>query len=486
MPGSARNGNIKIPDRKVLMSQAQKTGISLKMLRIVHVACICALGASGVPAFAAPAEVQGILLDAANITGSDIERAGSRNVLSLFDLYALSVANTERLAIEGENNKRAEARHDGAFGAFLPKLSLRMYKTLPEPGSGSNFPPRSNINLYARQNLITGLDEYTNYKGTAAEQRMRGYTLQHEAGRLLYDVSAAYLYALRVQKSLGAKQNIRDNYSAISAEIDKRVRLGRSRRSELLMVQSRIYTLDAEITSLTNELSRATNALRTLTGISNNALFEEDPVIPEPRYMSLDPASLAAKRYDIKAKTEETHIAKSATLAARGGHLPDVYLEGSYRLYQKNMNGQDYYAGLGATLPLFNGGMTSAAVREAESAERQTGLALSQARKNAEREIRDAFTSYLGTLAEKESYKKALDMAEQNYGSVLGEYRLSLVSILDVLNALTELEDARDALDAVTLDHTLSRITLGVSCAEFSGQGMQSLRDMHVQAEKKP
>ena len=448
----------------------------VKSSLFLHAMCMALLLCMPLYAGDSDREIRGMLFDAAGITSSDVSSAASCPRAGLFELYVMSVAYTERLAIEGEYSMQAKAEHDSAFGSFLPKLSLRTYKTFPEPEKGTGFAPKTSVSLYARQNILTGLDEYTKYKGTAAGMRMRSHMLCDQAGKLLYDVAAVYLSALRVEKSLQAKQKIRENYRAVASEIEKRVALGRSRRSELLMIQSRIYELDANIESLENDSTRARNALMTLAGSDHDVQLVSSPSITEPPYIGSDPGSLLSGRYDLKASAEQVEAAKADTLAAYGGHLPEVYLEGSYRLYMKDMSGRDYYAGLGATLPIFSGGITTAEVARALSAERQAKLGLSQTRRNALRDIRDAITTYQGTGREVESYRKAFEMAEQNYASVLADYRLSLVPVLELLDALTTLDDARDALDGVTLDHVLSRVSLGVATGEFSGPGIASLK----------
>ena len=58
--------------------------------------------------------------------------------------------------------------------------------------------------------------------------------------------------------------------------------------------------------------------------------------------------ALAAGRWDVKAASEEVEAAKSRLCAAWGGHLPSLYLEGTYRIYQEHRAGRDYYGAIGA------------------------------------------------------------------------------------------------------------------------------------------
>ena len=80
-----------------------------------------------------------------------------------------------------------------------------------------------------------------------------------------------------------------------------------------------------------------------------------------------------------------------------------------------------------------------------------------------------------------ESFKKALDAADNNYRAILGEYRLNLVTLLDVFSALTTLESARDDYERTVLENCLSRIRLGVATGEFYGKGINKLRERRME-----
>ncbi len=113
---------------------------------------------------------------------------------------------------------------------------------------------------------------------------------------------------------------------------------------------------------------------------------------------------------------------------------------------------------------------------EAASIRRQAVLRLEQSRRVARQEIEEAYSTYTSSLHATESFKKALDAADNNYRSILGEYRLNLVTLLDVFNALTTLESARDDYERTVLESCLSRVRLGVATGEFYGEKISVLR----------
>ncbi len=422
-----------------------------------------------------------LLFEATGITRADIDRAVKKETLDLLDIYVLAVSSTERMAIEGEYALQADARRRQALGLFLPRVSLKATKPMTEEDRTSPSTQRTSVSLYARQNLLTGLDEYSSFRGSTAEQRYRRLILSDSAGRLLLDAASVYLKALQIEKNLKNRGKTLEHYRGIAGELRRRVAVGRSRQSELLRTNSQIYKIKAEIESLQNGYAQARNSLSVISGVPQEKRLVEEVCLPPAPEMPRDKSKMIESRFDIKAAVEALDIARSKLLAAQGGHLPSIYLEGNYRLYQHYETGRDIYAGLGAELPIFSGGITSARVSEAASVRRQAELRLEQTRRVSRNEIEEAHSTYSSSMHAMESFKKALDAADNNYRAILGEYRLNLVTLLDVFSALTTLESARDDYERTVLENCLSRIRLGVATGEFYGKGINKLRERRME-----
>lgn len=416
---------------------------------------------------------ENLLREATGITSDDIKAARNKQSLSLFDLYALGVADTERLAVERENTVQAEARKDQAFGAFLPRLSLRASKSLTDTPISS----QTGVSLYARQNIITGLNEWTGFRGASHEIKAFQQRFHREASLYMLEVASAYYRVQAAASSIVNKKRIIDNYNGIRAEQARRVNLGRSRRSDLLRTISQIHKLEAELASAEKELAAARNRLALLTGVNENSVIESPPEFEEP---VLPDAASAARIADespaVASAVHELSLAKNAVLYARGGHLPSIYLDGGYYLYRENSRGSDYYAGIGAELPIFSGGITSAKVAEAQSAEKQAELKLNSARREAVKEIEDAAAGYKGLADEYEASKRALASAEAGHRSVLADYRMNLVTILDVFSSLTSLESAKNEFDRIGFERGYARVRLMAAMNLVPGPGISKLK----------
>ncbi len=451
------------------------------MIKIRRLIIFILLPALVIPAGAA--DVRDLLLTTTGLTESDIKSASSSSRIDLFDLYALAVSGTERLAIEGENAIQADYRMWQTIGALLPSVSLKTTRYLQEDDPAVSG-RKSGMLLYARQNLVIGLDQYAGIKGNCSERLIERYRLGHAAGMLLLDLAQVYLEALKIEKTLMNREKVLENYRGISAELKRRVAVGRSRQSDLLRTNSQIFRLEAEIQSLQDRKRSALVSLGTLAGLPGAPELDHNLALIAPSAQADSASAIAESRYDVKAAAEEVALAETRLLGSLDGNLPSVYIEGTYRILQEEKTGRDYYAGLGVEVPIIDGGVTVSRAMEMRSVKRQAELRLKQTRRASLAEIDDARASFESSLREVESYKKALDAAEADYAAILREYGLNLVTILDVFNSLTDLVSSRDDYEQSLLDKCLNRVKLGVATGEFLGKGIAALRP--VRGEGRP
>ncbi len=416
-----------------------------------------------------------ILLRASGITEKDIRSSRGKEGLNLFNVFALSIRHNNPLMVKKEEITIAEARKDQAFGSFLPGISLKGSYNYPDRNRYSSL--QSNVYLYARQSILTGLNEISAYRGYRSEIKQRKFELSQYINLLLDDVSMNFYRVSIIMTNLESKKHILGLYHNVLRELQRRVVLGRSRRSEVLRINSEIYSLQSVIKGYETDLASARLSLASLTGIPVDAVLVTGHTLKDPADPGKTLKKIIDKRWDVMAAREAVKAADNRVLAARGQHLPNIYIEGAYVLYTKKRTGKDYYASLGAELPLFSGGMVSARIREEKSALKQAELKLAETVKNAGRDITDAYQTWKNSWSEMEAYRLAYVSAENNYNVIMNEYRLNLVTIIDVFNALTTLSSAKQAYEDSRLRLSYNRIRLGIELNEFTGKGIAKLKN---------
>jgi outer membrane protein len=436
-----------------------------------------------IPSFALDDDVKKMMTEASGITDEDAVFASKKKDATLFDLYALAVKNTERLAIEGENSIQAEARRAQAFGTFLPRVSLRANRYYANNYILKSSTMNDTVTLYARQSIMTGLDEFSTFKGALSDVKIKKYLLYNNASQLLLDISLGFYNVIQIEKSIKTNEEILNLYKLTINELNRRVAIGRSRKSEVQRTNTELYNLEATLKSLYNNLRHAQLVLNTLTGTTNNYNLKEGNDLPDPGYNTNGIKNIVDNRWDTKAAAETVEQSKSRVIAAYGGNLPSIYIDGTYLLYSENKkdfntsyNKKDYYFSLGVELPIFSGGIAFAKVKEALSLQRQSELNLSKTIRLAEQDIIDSYESWVHSKDEVDAYKKTLVSAEENYNTVHNEYRLNMVTILDVITSLKSLQSERDNYERSVLQYKLNRIRLGVATNELSGKNISLLK----------
>ena len=434
-------------------------------------------------AFALDDDVKKMLSEASGITEEDSHAALQKKTARIFDIYALAVNNTERLAIEGENSIQSEARRAQAFGSFLPKVYLRGNKYFADSYISKSGSQRDTIALYARQPIVTGLEEYSALKSSLSDVKIKKYSLYSNASVLLFDVAVNFYNVIQIEKSIKSNEEILNLYKLTINELNRRAAIGRSRRSEVQRTNSELYKVEAILKSLRNSLTHARLVLKTITGLKDDLTLDEGEYLPDPAFSINSINDILKERWDIKAAMESVKQADARVASAYGLNLPSLYIDGTYLLYSEDQkefstsyNKNDYYFSLGAELPIFTGGIAIAKLKEAKSIRRQAELNLTKTARFAEQDIIDSYQSWESSKNEVDAYQKALVSAEENYKTVNNEYRLNLVTILDVITSLKSLQSARDDYERSVLQSKLNRIRLGVSVNEFSGKNIKLLK----------
>lgn len=417
-------------------------------------------GCAGAPVKIADGSVEPTLRQVSGVTTARVSSAQGADALTLWDVYALAVDRTERLAQRAEGLEQSFARRQQATGSILPRVSLR--GALQTYDGADEF--GKSLSLNARQPLLTGLNEISALKGAPHEIAQRRHELRHEAGRLLLDVTRAFYSVLQLEESRRSNAAIRELTDRQTAELKRRVNLGRSRSSEMLTVKAQLARLDAQLLDVEDRLSQARETLAVLSGIGPDQPLKETDA-PQGVDFTLSRAEEEAEgRADVAAAKSAVAVADAQVLAAQGGHLPSLALDGNYYLHREGaLADTKWDAGLSMDLPIFSGGAVNGRVREAKSRKRQAELALSTVRRQAKQEIRSAYRSLSASLKEVEAYDKALKAAQENYDGISREFKLNLVTHLDVLRALSDLETARDNYQRVRYQALVARVWLGVA-----------------------
>jgi outer membrane protein len=321
----------------------------------------------------------------------------------------------------------------------------------PPPGTitAATSPERQRLaRLQLTQPLFRGFREYAGLRQTRALIGAQNEDYFGARVQLFKDVTQNFYTIISVERDLvNLNEEIEQNMKR-EAELRTRARIGRSRVSEVLTVQSTISTLRAQVEQLQGQRRAAREAFAFLSGLAAETALRDTEAVPA----ALEPLDIylgdLPARPDVKASRQRFRAADENVAVARGAHLPSVDLNGNYYFDRPGtLADVSWDIQIALTLPIYAGGSLQSKVREAISQRTQAELSVSQVSRQAEQEIRSTYESVVYDQSQLAALEFATEAARKNYEAQLRDYRLGLVTNLEVLQALTAYQENQRALD---------------------------------------
>lgn len=373
--------------------------------------------------------------------------------LTLRQAFEKALKKSEVIAIKGEDIRIAEGHYLQAWGEVLPHIDVKATEFIQDTSGNSSgsafsdsFTRRSKpeVAITASQPIFQGLREYYALSTSSAEKRKNVF-LKRRAQELLFsDVTKTYYSVIELQHEHDILKSLLDATQKRVKEISERIRLGKSRQSEVLVAESQQSSLEADIQKSASQLAISQELLSYFIGEPLTQELVDEFNVPDSLPNLEKSISAAQERSDIKAQEEAVRLAKGKVGYERGAHLPDVRLGANYYPYRVGFQ-QDIKWDMmfTAKLPIFSGGATAGRVKEAKAMMKQAEFASAEKKRTAEKEIRQALASLDASQKREKFLKQAESKSGQNYQAQVDEYRLGLVNNLEVLQSLKDWQQLR-------------------------------------------
>lgn len=386
------------------------------------------------------------------------------------ECFKAALRRSEIIADRTELIVQAEERYKQAVGVMLPNVNANASAfTQASPGEGQTgrtvapaYEPL--VKLSATQPLFRGLRNLAALRQTKDTVAAQTENKRQAKAQLYNDVAQNFYTILSIERDLANLNTEISLYEKRTMELKDRVKIGRSRVSEVLTTESAMASLRSQVKQLQGQLDAAREAFVFLTGLNRDTrLVNGAPAVVTAESIRLEPLesylSIKYERPDIKAAEYQRSAASEGVSIAKGGHLPSADFSANYYFVRRGVDQNvDWDVIASLTFPIFAGGVIQSRVREAASVERETELALSRVKRQADTEIRSFYRTIEAESAQLRTLADAKRLSERNYKEQLQEYRLGLVTNLDVLQALTSFQESNRALDrayfAAKIDQT--------------------------------
>jgi outer membrane protein len=346
------------------------------------------------------------------------------------------------------------AQEDQSFGKLLPQAAIRgnysgnqlKYETRNATGY-----PGTSAGLNIRQPLFD-LQAYLLMKSQESRtaQGEEGLLAAHQ--QLIFDLVERYVDALEaadkaeiINAELGSTEK---QLTRVKAMSDRQMALV----TDLYELQARVETLRTNLIDSKNDASIALEKLRELTG---DAVIDIQPVRLDTQQPAPDGSvdlwieQVNRSNPDISALKHAVESADRSISAYQAGHLPRVELQAGANYSDTSFNNQQSppYSigtiGVEATIPIYEGGITSARVREAEGRKGLGTSQLEQKQREIEKITRAAYLDMTTSSARSLATDRQLEANEKSRLAMEKGYELGVVTIVDLLNAQKQLSEAR-------------------------------------------
>jgi multidrug efflux system outer membrane protein len=270
-------------------------------------------------------------------------------------------------------------------------------------------------------------------------------------------VVQAYIQLRGAQALLASQQ---DNIRTAQQSLDltqRRQRQGLTSMLDVDQARTQLANYQFQLPGYQKQVQQSINQLSVLTGQPPGALDDllskASPLPQIPKVVGIGvPSVLARRRPDIRQAEQQLHAATANVGVAVASFYPDVSLTGSFGLraldasYLTNWASAFYSFGPSISLPIFQGGRLTAALRTARAQQSEAALHYRGVVLNALREVEDALVAYRTDRIARDhlvdavrSGQSALSLSRDAYDNGLGNF-------LQVLDAERTLVGSRQQL----------------------------------------
>jgi outer membrane protein len=409
--------------------------------------------------------------------------AGSAGADTLTDALALAYSTNPDINVARAQTRVADENLPIAKSALRPNVSGSGSVTGTTRGAFTNAVGKTNsdsvdgaIGLSVTQNLFRGFRTKNAKLEAEASIKASRQSLESVVQDVLFGAAEAYMNVLRDLALLELRRtNVRFLSEQLKAAKD-RFDVGENTRTDVAQTRARLSGAQANVNLAEANLKSSRAVYRQIIG------KEPGKLAPGRSFKRLLPRSLAgalesgqAKHPAILAAIYNADAAAYAVKQVEGELLPTVSVEGRAD-HEFGIDSSDYANSASLTgrvnIPLYQGGVVSARVRQAKEAQglRQIEVDVRRA------QVRAAVVSSWGQLdAAKALIIAAGEQVEASRIALNGvqeEQRVGQRTTLDVLDAQEELVDARANLVVAQRDSIVASFLLLSSVGLLSAENL--------------
>jgi outer membrane protein len=390
--------------------------------------------------------------------------AGTASADTLREALVSSYQTNPTLTVQREALKATDATVAIAKAAGRPQVSatVGLNRTLTQSGlliNGGKGPT-----------VTAGVDlSYPLYQGGAVKNSVRAAQTRVEAGRatltavegdVFTQATTAYMDVIRDRSVVELNQNnVRVLETNLQATQD-RFQIGDLTRTDVAQSQARLQLGRSQLAVAQGQLTASEATYRQVIGHAPGQLAPPPPLPPLPATDDEAVRIALADNPDLISISRQAIAAGYDVNVARASRLPTLSAVGS-EAYVSNLGrsntpfantGNATTAGLSARVPIFQGGLPAARIRQAQAQQGQTLEQVVGTERAVVQAARAAFANYEAAQDSIQAQTVAVQANELALEGNRAEQSVGTRTIIEVLNAEQELLNSQVALVSAKRD----------------------------------
>jgi len=421
----------------------------------------------------------------------------------LMQTYEMARNGDPQLAAAESNRLAQKEGAVQALGALLPQVngSAGLTQSAQKDtrdgvdGGWSNTISRRTYSATLTQSVVD-FGQFATLRGQKALSTAADYDLDSANNSLIVRTSAAYFDVLVAIETLAAAEA---QQTALQKQFDfaqKRLDVGLAPITDVYEAQAQFDSARANLITSRNQLKDAYQALYEITGqqVQDLRALPDDfrPELPSNQDIQGWVDTALAQNPSLKSIEYQVKSSEASVSAARAGHLPSLSLSGSYgrtatwgtqavfdpetqAVLGQNTHGDSRSVGLTLNIPIFAGGITQSAVRQAIAQRDSAQDGLEQQRRAIIRNTRNAYQTLEAGISEIEARRLALVSAQAAYDASQVGLEVGTRTVLDVLINQQTLFSAQQSYALSKYNYLQNRLLLAQAAGTLTIEDLQNV-----------
>jgi len=340
-------------------------------------------------------------------------------------------------------NNMPEVTGNASYAYIQPKI------TIPLGGTDFQFAPVNSVNasINAQYAIIDFGRLKANIEKSKDELQTATHSLSYVKAQLANQVATIYYNIVYLKKAIAIQDSVLKFLNDNKKIVDAKLQNGDALKVDVLNIQAAIDNEQNRKVDLQNNIQKQLNLLNYTTGISlaNGTQFDFDltatnnidDLIAIAQATNMDFVIMKDK---IKEALSDVNIAKlsnkpmvglQASAGYKNGYIPEVE--------NPRFN---YLAGIGITVPIYNGGKTKQQVKLAQNIVKQNELAQETLNNNYKKDIQQALTDIKSNMERIQNTQGQIDEAKYAERLAAARFLNGTGTNLELTNASTNVQRA--------------------------------------------